>query len=390
MSIIPPAAGTEYISAYTLKALSNSFTDVGVWTITLRATLQNYPTITAATKVITSATVLDPCCGATMSTTTMATPLDYQLKFSQTAPYTIMTFTMNADTIGTMFSNPMFCGVKTYATGFTWLTVLTPADPATQVFSLQVSTNDYLLTGSYTVNIVVTFANVLYTGTITQTITVNLLHPCKITLITTPQTISTITFPFGGATVLTPYTNFLDTVSAEYSIPTLCGLVYSISVAADATIYGTTIVVGAPNQISVYTNDPAIKGTQKALNLFANATPQQDTPSQIVPFIVEIQDTCTIAVLTFNAFTFAAMTSTVTQAAATQSFTFVVDSISTSSAIFEVCGAYNYVFVEGYPFLSIDPVGGIVTLQTNDMTKIGVYTATFSASLNDYPTVPPA
>jgi ribosome-binding ATPase YchF (GTP1/OBG family) len=46
--------------------------------------------------------------------------------------------------------------------------------------------------------------------------------------------------------------------------------------------------------------------------------------------------------------------------------------------------------VEGYPFLSIDPVGGIVTLQTNDMTKIGTYTATFSASLSNYPLVSPA
>jgi len=77
---------------------------------------------------------------------------------------------------------------------------------------------------------------------------------------------------------------------------------------------------------------------------------------------VVIQDTCTIAVITFNAFTFAPMTSTVTQAAVTQTFTFATDSIATSSGLFEVCGPYNYIFVEGYPFLSIDPVGGVVTL----------------------------
>lgn len=158
-----------------------------------------------------------------------------------------MTFAMNADNIGTMFANPMFCGVKAYATGFAWLSVLTPADPATQSFSLRVATNDYLLAGPYTVNLVVSFANVLYLGTLTQTITVNLLHPCKITLITTSQVINDIVFPFGGATVLTPYTNFADTVSAEYGIPTLCGLIYSLSLPADATTYGTTIVVGAPN-----------------------------------------------------------------------------------------------------------------------------------------------
>jgi len=35
MTLTPPAAGTELTSPWTLFALSNSFLDVGVWTITL-------------------------------------------------------------------------------------------------------------------------------------------------------------------------------------------------------------------------------------------------------------------------------------------------------------------------------------------------------------------
>lgn len=148
-----------------------------------------------------------------MSTATITSPLTYQIVFSA-APYTLTSFTMNADNIGTMFTNPMFCGVKTYATGLTWLSVLTPADPATQQFQLQIATNDYTLATTYSVNLVINFANPLYLGTLTQTLSLTLLHPCKITLITTSQVINPITFPFGGTTVLTPYTIFADTVSA--------------------------------------------------------------------------------------------------------------------------------------------------------------------------------
>jgi len=38
-TIIPPAAGEEYSSVWTLSELSTSFADVGVWTMTLSVTL---------------------------------------------------------------------------------------------------------------------------------------------------------------------------------------------------------------------------------------------------------------------------------------------------------------------------------------------------------------
>ena len=74
---------------------------------------------------------------------------------------------MNTDTTGVAQSSPMLCGIKTYSTGLSWLTVLAPADPLTQNFQLRVTTNDYTLAGTYSVSISVAFANTAYPSTIT-------------------------------------------------------------------------------------------------------------------------------------------------------------------------------------------------------------------------------
>lgn len=68
-------------------------------------------------------------------------------------------------------------------------------------------------------------------------------------------------------------------MSDEYVIPGLCGLVYSLSVATDATAYAVTVVPGSPPQIRVHTVDPALKGTSVTLTMSATATPVQDTAS---------------------------------------------------------------------------------------------------------------
>ena len=79
----------------------------------------------------------------------------------------------------------MQCGIKSYSTGLTWLTVLAPSDPLTESFELQVTTNDYNLATTYSVNLEVTFADPNFPLTITQNLSVTLLHPCKTTVITT-------------------------------------------------------------------------------------------------------------------------------------------------------------------------------------------------------------
>jgi hypothetical protein len=84
------------------------------------------------------------------------------------------------------------------------------------------------------------------------------------------------------------------------------------------------------------------------------------------------------------------MTHTVTQVAATQTYTAATDSISTASGLVDVCGPFVYTIDEGYPFVSIDPTTGVITVVSTNMAEISLYTGTFSASLLNYPLVPPA
>lgn len=65
---------------------------------------------------------------------------------------------MHKDSVATAKGNNMLCEVKTYTTDQPWLTVLTPANPATQQFQLQVTTNDYTLANTYSVNLTVGFS----------------------------------------------------------------------------------------------------------------------------------------------------------------------------------------------------------------------------------------
>jgi len=129
-SIIPPSAGLEYTSAWTLSALTNDCADSGVWTMTLQATLLNYPMVPAVTKVI-SLTVYHECCSTTINAQTLSPSLTYQLTYNY-APTVLMSFMMNTDSAGVAAGDPLVCGAKKYSTGMSWLAVITPADPTTQ------------------------------------------------------------------------------------------------------------------------------------------------------------------------------------------------------------------------------------------------------------------
>jgi hypothetical protein len=194
MTIIAPAS-TPLSSPWTLTALSTNFADVGAWSVTLQAVLTNYSTI-SATSIINPATVLDPCAGSIINTSSIATPLTYQISFAQTAAFTIASFNLETDSAGIALADPMKCGAKTFTSNLAWVSVLIPADPTTTQLQLQVSTNDYLLAGTQTLSLVVAFANTAYTGTLTETVVINMISPCTQTIITA-QPISDINFPFG-------------------------------------------------------------------------------------------------------------------------------------------------------------------------------------------------
>ena len=114
MTITPPATDI-YTSAFTLTAQTTSFSNVGTWTITLKASLACYPSI-STTSVINSAVVICPCCSTTIDAQTLTSPLYYQINKSNptTGTISLLTFPMNTDTVSTNNSNSTYCGVKKY------------------------------------------------------------------------------------------------------------------------------------------------------------------------------------------------------------------------------------------------------------------------------------
>ena len=123
----------------------------------------------------------------------------------------------------------------------------------------------------------------------------------------------------------------------------------------------------------ISTLDIALKGTTITLTMSANATPQQNTASGTSTFDVQVVDTCPDATLTFGALTLTTMVSTVTGVAATQAWTAATDSLSTLTAITDACGPMVYSIIEGHTFLTLDDIGFMLTLQSNNMPDIGVY-----------------
>lgn len=75
-SIAPPAVGlNDLVDNWTLTFLSTNLADVGVWTVTLKAELQQYPTITPATTTV-NVTVVAGCVSTSIQSQVM-TPSDY-------------------------------------------------------------------------------------------------------------------------------------------------------------------------------------------------------------------------------------------------------------------------------------------------------------------------
>jgi hypothetical protein len=142
-------------------------------------------------------------------------PTAYQINFTITTPQMILSYLMHKDSMGISKTNAMICEIKTYSTNYSWLSVLPPADPLTTNFQLRVTTNDYNLAGSYTdVVITIGFARAdLAHISLTQTLTVNLIHPCKLTTITTSQTITDIVHMFGDPLFSKTFLPYADSVA---------------------------------------------------------------------------------------------------------------------------------------------------------------------------------
>jgi hypothetical protein len=109
MTIVPPAAGTEFVNLWTLIALSNSFTDVGTWIITLQATIVNYSLST--TSVISSGIVQDPCLGTVIQP---IAPAAMTVTIYDSVA-TVQSFFPWSDSFAVLMTTPGICGDKAYA-----------------------------------------------------------------------------------------------------------------------------------------------------------------------------------------------------------------------------------------------------------------------------------
>jgi hypothetical protein len=107
MSIVPPAAGTEFTSPWTINALSNAFTDVGVWPTTVQVTLDNYG---LTTTFALTAEVLDPCLGTIIQPVALANMF---VSIYDTTPQ-VQPVCAADDSFSLLMATPGICGDKTY------------------------------------------------------------------------------------------------------------------------------------------------------------------------------------------------------------------------------------------------------------------------------------
>lgn len=186
VTIVSPAPANEFTSAWSLVCLSTNLADVGIQTVILQATLQNYPSVPAVTKSFT--VTINHICSTTSINSQTLTVSPYQIsKFVTSA--TVLTFMMNTDSIGVTNNNLLFCGKKKFTTNKTWLSVTVPTDPVNNPCELVVSTNLPTDANTYSVTLTVGF-EVGLTQTITETFSITLLHPCVATLIYSSQVLS--------------------------------------------------------------------------------------------------------------------------------------------------------------------------------------------------------
>lgn len=173
-------------------------------------------------------------------------------------------------------------------------------------------------------------------------------------------------------------------------MPGLCALVYTLSLAADATNYG--IVVDTPTlTLSALPTNFLLIGTSKTLTMKADSSViLQTTASSIVSFKIIVTDPCPITTIQLTFSTLATMDYTVALPALVQNFDLATDSRSVLSAHPGLCGAYTYKIVEAYTWATVSAAAnpGSISVFTTSIPLCNTYTATFEVGLASYPAVP--
>jgi hypothetical protein len=159
--VAAPASGLLSTDYWTLTTFTNLLADVGVYTVTISATLPSYPTVVAGTTTYTL-TVVDPCATVVVDNLQQAISTMIYVVMLATTP-TTTTFVPFSDNAAVTYSNPSICGPKVYTIleAYPFVSIGAPASGLnwTDLWSLTLQTSLLSDVGSYMATIACTLAN---------------------------------------------------------------------------------------------------------------------------------------------------------------------------------------------------------------------------------------
>jgi hypothetical protein len=194
---------------------------------------------------------------------------------------------------------------------------------------------------------------------------------------------------FGDPVMTFTFLPYSDTVASQYGVPSLCALVYTLTLALDATNFGVTVDTPSLTLSALPVNYLLI-GSQKTLSLKADSsTLQQTAASQTVSFKIIVTDPCPSTVIELSFLTFADLTYVAAEPTLVQTFALGTNSKSVLTSLPNLCGTLTYKITEAYTWSTVtfaaDP--GSVSIYTPLISNVGVYPAHFEVYLTSYPLV---
>jgi hypothetical protein len=180
-----PTSGLLDTDYWTISTFTNLITDVSTYTVTISATMTNYPTVTAGTATYTL-TVVDPCSTVVMSNTGQTLASISYVVVLAAGPST-QTFVPFSDNAAVTYSNPSICGPKAYSIleGYSFVSITPPASGLdwTDPWLLSVQTTLLSDVGVHAATIQATMTNYPSVPPVTLVFSIVIIHPCQTTQI---------------------------------------------------------------------------------------------------------------------------------------------------------------------------------------------------------------
>jgi len=154
-SIIPPL-GDKFVYEWELRLVSKSIVDVGIWQMTLRASLQDYPAVLPA-EVTFKATVLEACINTTILQK-FITPIFFTI--GDFAPKKYL-FSQFEDSDAKILQQSNFCGPRVYelTDDLPFISIIEPKDPWTEKYEIYVNTTNRIYLGEHHCTLKVSLKN---------------------------------------------------------------------------------------------------------------------------------------------------------------------------------------------------------------------------------------